>query len=644
MAITNSDETARGEIKGSGTADVLPDAAAPVDLITPQQRHVLLEAKAWWQEGDRALDYLAERARLQSRIDQIQLLLITLQKEAIWSAPQIAPLLPLLRGLSANRAINRTLATDEFAHALRKLLSEDAALPLRLTEFLSTQRVGEQTASQFLYAAMPEKYPLVSPATRAILAPLPAQRGVALEAARAMYGDAIVESLPNTRGLLLDFARYEAVRGVLGVEDFVDVNAILWHAREMPRDRARPGRREATFATAANSAPVPAAARVQEGVAWYGTEPFDSGEDVPKRTAESDVLTYIERFIASQGFTFPEIAVRDYYVALKTKPFVILSGISGTGKTRLTELMAEALTGNVSGQYLLLPVRPDWTDSTSLLGYQNLLTDHYVSTPFLDKLVIAAQPENRERAFFLCLDEMNLARVEHYFADILSAMETRSHTIPLQGAQNRSVTLPPNVFLTGSVNVDEATHPFSKKVLDRANTIEFTEVTLRAPLPTLPKSLPDIPARERQRIFLTARVADVRAAEERLRSLEPGFPDRVIETLAALNEKLHSRGLQFGYRVRDEAMRYIANSFAADAAGTGLLLPVDREENFTAALDLQILQKALPRISGTDEALGKMLADLESWADAEALPRSRAKIARMRRRAAEDGFVTFYEG
>lgn len=625
------------------------EKAAPVELITPAQRHVLEEAKAWWQEGDRALDYLAERARLQSREEQIQALLGALKEEAGWTAEHILPLLPLLRGLSANRAINRTLATDSFAQALQTLLLGDAALPARLTEFLGTQRVGEQTASQFLYAAMPETYPLVSPATRVILSPTLAQRGAALEAAQAMYGsEAVTDASASVRALLLDFARYEAVRRVLAVESFVEVNAVLWHAREIPRERTRPGRTPATFATASNSADpshIIPAAHVREAVAWYGTEPFGDGEgdSEPKRATESDVLRYMEAFIAAQGFTFPALVVRDYYVALKTKPFVILSGISGTGKTRLTELMAEALTGNLSGQYLLLPVRPDWTDSTALLGYQNLLTDQYVSTPFLDKLIIAAQPENRERAFFLCLDEMNLARVEHYFADILSAMETRTRTVPLQGSQGRTVTLPPNVFLTGSVNVDEATHPFSKKVLDRANTIEFTEVSLRASAPVRPATLPDIPARERQRLFLTARVADVRAAEERLNMLDPAFSGRVTETLATLNEMLQTRSLQFGYRVRDEAMRYIANSFATDASGAGLLLPEDPAGNFSTALDLQILQKALPRVSGTEESLAKLLGELESWADAESLPRSRAKMARMRCRAAEDGFVTFYE-
>ncbi len=647
MATTKSKRTKPEAEESKGKPAVsLPEPSRASDLITPEQRHLLLEAKAWWQEGDRALDYLAERARLQSRADQVQALILTLKNEPDWDAQHMLPLLPLLRGLSANRAINKNLATNSFAQALRRLLFGDEVLPRRLTEFLGTQRVGEQTASQFLYAAMPDKYPLVSPATRAVLAPVPSQRGAALEAARGLYGDeAIAEASAPVRTLMVDFMRYEAARRVLSVETFVDVNAILWHAREMPRPVwVRPQHRKATFAIAANNSSSPSAGRVQEETAPYGGGPSGSGDEEPEQTVESDVLNYIEGFIASQGFTFPPLAVRDYYIALKTKPFVILSGISGTGKTRLTELIAEALTGNLSGQYLLVPVRPDWTDSAALLGYQNPLTDQYASTPFLDKLMIASQPENRERAFFICLDEMNLARVEHYFADILSAMETRTRTIPLQGLPGRTVSLPANVFLTGSVNVDEATHPFSKKVLDRANTIEFTEVSLRAPAPIRPISLPDIPARERQRLFLSARVADVRAAEERLRLLDPGFADRVTETLATLNERLQPRSLQFGYRVRDEAMRYIANSFTADARGAGLLIPEDRTQNFEAALDLQILQKALPRISGTQEALEKLLADLESWAASESLPRSLAKIGRMRRRAAEDGFVTFYEG
>ncbi len=101
----------------------------------------------------------------------------------------------------------------------------------------------------------------------------------------------------------------------------------------------------------------------------------------------------------------------------------------------------------------------------------------FVSTPFLEFLLRASRPENANRAFFLCLDEMNLARVEHYFAEILSAMETAGRELTLP--DGRIARLPANLFLTGTLNLDEATHSLSRKVLDRANTLTFQEVCLR---------------------------------------------------------------------------------------------------------------------------------------------------------------------
>ena len=102
------------------------------------------------------------------------------------------------------------------------------------------------------------------------------------------------------------------------------------------------------------------------------------------------------------GFTFPAYRLRSYYVALKTKPFAILSGVSGTGKTRLAELFAEAMTGLAPKQFRLIPVRPDWNDASALFGYQNVLANRYVSTPFLDIVRAAGLPENR-RESILCL-------------------------------------------------------------------------------------------------------------------------------------------------------------------------------------------------------------------------------------------------
>lgn len=582
------------------------------DLLSSQQCGALLAAKAWWQESERALDFLAERARTEARLQQAQSLLADLRTERTTPPETLARLLALARAVSPNRALTRERETESFADALRDLLFGERALPARLGDFLGEARVGEQTASQFLFLAFPDRFPLVSTATRAVLAPTRAQQSRARRLARERY-EADEQTSRAALRLLGDFVLYDAAREALGVNDFLDLNAILWHAREMPAAKAdsTPGRVRETggeYAVAAASAP-----------------------------GEGDLLALIEGHAAAQGFTFPDLAVRDYYIALKTKPFAILAGLSGTGKTRLTELFAEALTGNLDEQYRLLPVRPDWTDAAPILGFFNLLAGEYVSTPFLDLLRDAGRAENRERAYFVCLDEMNLARVEHYFADVLSAMETRARRIPLQGA--RGVHIPANVFITGSVNVDEATHPFSKKVLDRANTLEFTEVRLAGAGKARRAAPPEIPPRERQRLFLGARVAGVTEAENKLAAVHRSYPGRVLAALSGLNDLLQTRGMHFGYRVRDETLMFLANAF--DASGAGLLAERP-DENLAIGLDLQIVQKALPRVSGTQEALERLLLDLEAWAG-DAYPRTRAKLARMRARAAEEGIVTFYE-
>jgi MoxR-like ATPase len=590
--------------------------------LTPPQREALAVAKAWWQEGDRALDYLAEKARQERTLNRLRPLYDALRAEREPGGELLAPILPLARAVTGNRALNRTLLTDTFATSLRDLLFGEEALPVRLTAFLQNERVGEQTTSHLLYTAFPDRFPPVSDANRAVLAPSPAQRAALRTAVAKRYDLDIVETPRPVMTLLAEISLYEAAREALGAGNFVEVNSILAHAAEMPKGAVRRAKAKRTGA-------------VREATAGYAPSAAPA--------TEADLVALLESEIIRQGFTFPALTVRNYYIALKAKPFVILTGLSGTGKTRLTRLFADVLTGDTPDQYLLLPVRPDWTDSSPLLGYHNLLADRYVSTPFLSLLMLAAQPENRERVFVAVLDEMNLARVEHYFADLLSAMETPDGRIPLQ--EGRFATLPANVFLTGSVNVDEATHPFSRKVLDRANTIEFTQVHFGergVPVEKIAATArPDIPLPERQRLFLAGRVRTLAEARERLAALDPAYPDRVQDTLSDLNALLEARGMHFGYRVRDEVMRYIAAAFTAE--GEGLLNPHDRDTNLTTALDLQIVQKVLPRVSGTEETLGKLLTEVEGWAVARGLSGTAAKLARMRARANEDGIVSFYE-
>ena len=194
----------------------------------------------------------------------------------------------------------------------------------------------------------------------------------------------------------------------------------------------------------------------------------------------------IKAYIQSKGFNYTGSLVENFYLGLKAKPFVILAGTSGTGKTRLVRLFAEA----INAEYKLVSVRPDWSDSSDLFGHVDL------NQKFVPGAVIefVKQAElNPTKPYFLCLDEMNLARVEYYMSDILSAIETRRFdgtriiTDPIDvkygndstaAGRYGNVILPGNLYIVGTVNMDETTFPFSKKVLDRANTIEFSYVDL----------------------------------------------------------------------------------------------------------------------------------------------------------------------
>ncbi|MCG8351172.1 MAG: AAA family ATPase, partial [Chloroflexales bacterium] len=211
------------------------------------------------------------------------------------------------------------------------------------------------------------------------------------------------------------------------------------------------------------------------------------------QSAIPPIETIIER-IRGQGFTISETLLRAYHVALQTRPLVILPGISGTGKTRLTRLYADAIHGisapsQPNPYYLIVAVQPDWHNARDLLGYYNALTNVYHPTAFLRFLLRAAA--DPQQLYFVCLDEMNLARPEYYLAPLLSALETAEHTIDLgvPADEAASVTdetirnplrLPLNVRMTGTINVDESTYNVSDKVLDRANVIELTDVDLPA--------------------------------------------------------------------------------------------------------------------------------------------------------------------
>ena len=205
----------------------------------------------------------------------------------------------------------------------------------------------------------------------------------------------------------------------------------------------------------------------------FGILRFLPEKSVDKRIIDfnlspKDAVDHIKSYISSKGFTFAEGLIDNFYLSLKSKPFVILAGTSGTGKTKLVELFAEA----IGAEYSLVSVRPDWSDGSDLFGH-NDLNGQFINGPICEAFDKAIA--ELERPIFLCLDEMNLARVEYYLSDFLSVIESRK-----KGADGKITTkpiaqfedgIPDNLYFVGTVNMDETTFPFSKKVLDRANTI-----------------------------------------------------------------------------------------------------------------------------------------------------------------------------
>jgi MoxR-like ATPase len=340
------------------------------------------------------------------------------------------------------------------------------------------------------------------------------------------------------------------------------------------------------------------------------------------------IETIVER-IQARGFALADSLIRAYHVALQTKPLVILPGISGTGKTRLTRLYADAVYGDTLGpgqeneHYLLVAVQPDWHNARDLLGYYNALTNKFHPTPFLRFLQRAAA--DPAAPYFVCLDEMNLARPEYYLAPILSAIETEDHLLDIgaPGATVEAVTgellsnpfrLPLNLRLSGTVNVDESTHALSDKLLDRANVIELTDVDLSA-----------------------------------FRASYRGPVDEAAwQVIAQVHAIVARAGQPFGYRAITEMLRYLEQA-------RGVLPPAQ-------ALDQQIKQKVLPRLRGEDTprlrraligllelllgqpqaAWGKAAAVAPEDIAAALFPESAEKVRRMLERLEVEGFTDFY--
>jgi len=292
----------------------------------------------------------------------------------------------------------------------------------------------------------------------------------------------------------------------------------------------------------------------------------------------------------------------------------------------------------------LIPIRPDWNDGSDLLGYKDIKGD-FIRGPLTE--VILKAKENPDKPYFVLLDEMNLARVEYYFSDILSVMESRkwkdgqmvSSPLLTEDMLGEEITLPNNLYMIGTVNMDETTHPFSKKVLDRANTIEFNRVDL-ANLAFLAETDEVEPIAISQHQFESKylHLKDVYLTHK-------DVVERATAELVKINGALQLLNAHVGYRVRDEICFYLAYNEEGD------LMP------FEQAFDHCILQKILPRVAGSDIRVEQLLKSLyrqfanKDYAEGQddynlnpegaSYPLSAAKVVEMLGRL-RDGFTSFW--
>lgn len=379
-------------------------------------------------------------------------------------------------------------------------------------------------------------------------------------------------------------------------------------------------------------------------------------------------------------------SIISYLTALRTKPFMLLAGISGTGKSRIVRKLAQAsVTEELQRQYdpksvaggfnrwglhkpanfELIQVKPNWHNSLEVVGYKsNIGGAHYEFTPFVE--FVARAWKHQDVAFFLCLDEMNLAPVEQYFAEFLSAIESRSiengeyETDPIikpftefgeevcdkminhlvgkvdasrvvpdsiesklvERFKTKGLTLPKNLLVMGTVNMDETTFSFSRKVLDRAMSVVMNEV-------------------EYDKFFSGESENDVEEMDENTRKLLIDRPIRGLEAddneakevekyLTSINGKLNDTPFKLGYRAANEALLYVsaARHFNPDA-------------DLRTALDEFTMMKILSRIEGDKRSIGSMLEELKEVITIE-YPKSNEKLGKMAETLKNKQFVSYW--
>ena len=398
-----------------------------------------------------------------------------------------------------------------------------------------------------------------------------------------------------------------------------------------------------------------------------------------------------------------------YISAIKTKPFVILGGFSGTGKSQKVKELAFATCPNNShlrtsetapGNYLLLSVKPNWHDATEITGFRSSVNRNYYVTDFMRFLIKAMHFPNVP--FFVCLDEMNLAPVEEYFADFLSVIESRKKTssgqivtdaiIPasvfneeyndnfcifdclgfermdrgmtddglhetllgkfiridlINKIKRDGLTIPSNVIIIGTVNMDDTTNSFSRKVIDRAMTFETVVGKFGDEYFNSDVALNYVKNPLNGELFLSDEVRATQMIDEGRFILTKEEQTKILNFINDINEDLDGSPFKISYRILNETiLLYRSKKRIAEIMKDedGLADGVEFKTDLNTIFDDILMQKVLPRIEGDYEKCSKCLNKLSSRADNNEWQKSYDKIEFMIKRFGSDrsGFTSFW--